>query len=103
MKEIHKPCGRRHGSEALVDKCEARIEAKAADVERRLLNNQTLPYPEKIRDRMGANGIAPDKVAAEMKRDYPPPPAHLVRSQDGWTVWSVVQSYAQGLSWGPLA
>ena len=99
----HKPCGKRHRTDELIAKCEARIEEKALDAARRERNQKLIPYAEKIRTRMGRDGIAPDKVCAEMKREYPPPPAHLVRAADGWTVWSVVEVYASQLSWGWMA
>jgi hypothetical protein len=97
-REVH-ASGKRHSRDELAAKCEARHEARADDAKRRERNAKLIPYPEKIRNRMGAHGISADKVAAEMKRDYNPPPAHLVRSQDGWTVWSVIQVYSEQLNW----
>lgn len=93
----HELCGRRHSKEELVAKCEARHQARADDIIRRERNAKLIPYPEKIRDRMGARGIAADKVAAEMKRDYPPPPAHLIRAHEGWSTWNVIEVHAQSL------
>jgi hypothetical protein len=96
----HELCGKRHSREELAAKCEARHEARALDVKRRERNAKLIPYPEKIRNRMGAHGISADKVAAELKRDYNPPPAHLIRAHEGWSAYNVIEVYARGLNWG---
>ncbi len=81
----------------MISKCETRAEEKALDARRRERNAELVPYDEHIRHHMGMLGQRPDTVASLMKKNYPPPPPHLIRAHEGWSVWNVIEVYAKDL------
>jgi hypothetical protein len=100
----HGLCGKRHSNHELVVRCEKRVEARAEEARRRELNAEEVPVEEYIRQRR-VEAMPYDKIAAALKRDYPPPPEDLVRPwrtvvltdsfrferDEGWSVGNVIE------------
>jgi len=89
---VHELCGRRHSTEELVTRCVERLEKLEADEKRRLDNEALMPVDVYIRERR-LDGATFEKIAAELKRDYPEP-------EDGpWHHVKVVMIDSVRLNW----
>lgn len=92
-------CGKRHKTEALVEKCKAKAERAAAlhakrEAEReRREKNLERESPHELVGRMRRyEGQPYEKIVAALKKDYPPP-------YNTWGVYEVVVEYATMLNW----